>query len=466
MDALRAVAVLPQVVGDRELFEAVLAGTMVKRSADVEAFREAFVAFFLPDEPGGEVREGGHEHEGPGLGGFVGIDVVASPSEATDGGKHQHEHGRRIDLRRFFGEGVRAPGHDHHAGDRWRLTWLGGEQVFDRTDGLLATDRGTDGAFGLRRVATAGQPGRLQAGGGLELPRDVALRGRREESVAAGGDPVDDEVAARIRRRMAEGQTLRTSGSGGGGLLAAEREPLELKWDVLTSDDLRRLERAVEWMGRRLGGAPGSKRPARGGRLDARRTARRAAATEGVPFAPVYLARRDDRPRLVVLCDVSLSVRGAARFLLQVTRAAQRQDGRVRSFVFVRDVAEVTRLLAGDDLDRAIAAIFDGCLIDTAEGSDSGAALGAFVGRYGGLLSRKTTVLILGDGRNNGRDPGLEALEAIRRRVRRIVWLTPEARGTWRLPGCDLPRYAAWCDLVAPVRTPAALERVTLMVGS
>jgi len=86
----------------------------------------------------------------------------------------------------------------------------------------------------------------------------------------------------------------------------------------------------------------------------------------------------------VVLCDVSLSVRGAAGFLLRVARAAQRQSGRVRSFVFVREVAEATRLLADCDLETAIGTIFGGRLIDTAESSDAGAALGAFVRQCGG----------------------------------------------------------------------------------
>ena len=78
----------------------------------------------------------------------------------------------------------------------------------------------------------------------------------------------------------------------------------------------------------------------------------------------------------------------------------------------------------------------------------------------GGMLSPKTTLLIVGDGRNNGRDPGIEVLAEIRGKCRRVVWLTPEERGTWRLAGCDLPRYAPVCDVVAPVPTPAALERL------
>jgi uncharacterized protein with von Willebrand factor type A (vWA) domain len=196
-----------------------------------------------------------------------------------------------------------------------------------------------------------------------------------------------------------------------------------------------------------------------------RATARRAAATDGLPFAPVFRACRENRPRLIVLCDVSLSVRGAARFLLQVAHAVQRQTGRVRTFVFVREIAEVTAVLGGNDLEAAIAAVFCGRLLDVAEASDAGAALRTFLTRHHRLISPRTTLLVLGDGRNNGRDPGLDALSALRDRCRRVIWLTPEGRGTWRLAGCDLPRYAAFCDIVHSVKTPAALESLVARIA-
>ncbi|MEA2596411.1 MAG: uncharacterized protein QOF01_2880 [Thermomicrobiales bacterium] len=466
VDALRAIATTPAVLDERVLFEATLAGTLVKRTADLAVFREVFLLYFLEASPDENLHEHGHDHDRSGERGLVGVDVVPRPEGALDAGEERHEHGRRIDLRRFFGEGAERSGHDHHVEDRWRLTWLGSEQIFDRTGGLSHANRSVDGGFGLRRVATAGRPGALRSGNGIELPRDVVLRAEGARRQEQDSERLDEEAVARIGRRMAEVRPLGSSVTGDGRRIARELDPAELRWDDLSSDDLRRLERAVEQMGRRLGGAPGHRRVAKGGRLDGRRTARRAMASGGVPFVPVYLARRDDRPRLVVLCDVSLSVRGAGRFLLQVTRAAQRQSGRVRSFVFVRQLAEVTRLLATNDLEPVLQAIFGGHLLDAAEASDCGAALRAFQQGHGPLLSHKTTLLILGDGRNNGRDPGLDALYGLRRQCRRIVWLSPEGRGTWRLAGCDLPRYATHCNAIESVRTPADLERFVATLAS
>lgn len=455
MDALRAVVALPEVLERRESFEAALAGTLVKRAGDLPAFRELFAAYFCPvPEPEREHHHLHHDRAPEAT--LVGVDVVARPEAAVDAGAPRHAHGARIDLRRFFGEGAATPGHDHHAGDRLRLTWLGSDLVFDRAGGLPPAMARQDGVFGLRRVATAGRPGGLRPGGAIALPRDVVLRGVCDLWQAAGEDP-DEELLDWIERAVGSGLRVAPEPRW----VAGDAEPVlpDLGWDALMMNDLRRLERAVTRLGRRLGGAPGRRAGARSGWLDARATARRAAATAGVPFAPVYRGRRDDRPRLIVLCDVSLSVRGAARFLLQVSRAAQRQTGRVRSFVFVREVAEATRTLDDGDLEAAIATVF-GRLLDTAEASDAGHALGAFLTRYGGVLSRRTTLLILGDGRNNGRDPRVDALAELRRRCRRVIWLTPEARGTWRLAGCDLARYAPWCDRVASVRTPADVEQL------
>lgn len=73
-------------------------------------------------------------------------------------------------------------------------------------------------------------------------------------------------------------------------------------------------------------------------------------------------------------------------------------------------------------------------------------------------MSRRTTLLVLGDGRNNGKDPNLAAFQEISRRARETIWLTPEPRYSWGLGGCDLPRYAEFCDRVRVVGDLSGLE--------
>jgi uncharacterized protein with von Willebrand factor type A (vWA) domain len=347
---------------------------------------------------------------------------------------------------------------------------MGSELEFDQEAGAPPVSEGLDGSFALRRVATRARPGALRPPSLIEISREVVMSGLREMLEGFEGDDPDEglldwlqESAAGMRRDP------RATASELWPIVddeSAHSALLDLRWDSLSIDDLTRLEGAMHRLGKKLGGAPGSRKMARRGRLDARRTARRAAATGGVPFEPVFRARLNDRPRLIVLCDASLSVRGAARFLLALSQIAQRQTGRVRTFVFVRQVRDVSLTLEQREFDEALRAIFGGQLIDTSEASDGGVALDLMLKRYGDLLNAKTTLLILGDARNNGNDPNLAALAELRRRCRRIVWLTPEQSGTWRLAGCDLLRYAEYCDLVATVRTPLDLERVVDRISS
>ncbi|MGH2561021.1 MAG: VWA domain-containing protein, partial [Thermomicrobiales bacterium] len=346
------------------------------------------------------------------------------------------------------------PDHDHHPNDRVRLTWLGGDLLYDQAGGAPPVAAARDGAIGLARVSMAGQPGALRPPSATVLPRGVVFGGG---SGHADGPPVDEGYNGRLDGSR---RTAVTTDHWPADTHDATSSLPELSWDRLSVEEIVRLERALGRLGRKLGGAPGRRRVARYGRLDGHLTARRAATTGGVPFVPVYRERRDDRPRLVVLCDASLSVRGAARFLLALASAAQRQSGRVRGFVYVREVAEATAALASPRFEHAVAEIFGGRLLDTAEASDGGAALATFRDRHASILTPRTTLLILGDGRNNGHDPRVDALAALRRRCRRVIWLTPESRGSWRLAGCDLPRYEAVCDLVTTVRAPADLERL------
>ena len=76
-------------------------------------------------------------------------------------------------------------------------------------------------------------------------------------------------------------------------------------------------------------------------------------------------------------------------------------------------------------------------------------------------MTRRTTVVILGDGRGNGHDPNMAAFEEIARRGKQVIWLTPERRNMWRLGHCDLPGYAELCDRVDVVRDLDGLDRAT-----
>ena len=158
---------------------------------------------------------------------------------------------------------------------------------------------------------------------------------------------------------------------------------------------------------------------------------------------------------------MSLSVRHTARFALYFVHGLLRLFGQVRTFAFVADAVEVTDLFAEHPVERALEAIFGGDVLDVDADSDYGAAFGRFREEFPELVTRRTTVVILGDGRGNGNDANLDVFEEIARRCKQLIWLTPERRNVWRLGRCDLPRYAELCDRVDVVRDLDGLDRAT-----
>ena len=100
-------------------------------------------------------------------------------------------------------------------------------------------------------------------------------------------------------------------------------------------------------------------------------------------------------------------------------------------------------------------------MLDVDADSDYGSAFEDFLEQFGSAVTRRTTVIVLGDGRGNGNDPRLSVFEEITRRARETVWLTPEPRYSWGLGRCDLPAYAEYCSRVQVVRNLTGLDRVT-----
>ena len=201
------------------------------------------------------------------------------------------------------------------------------------------------------------------------------------------------------------------------------------------------LEESLRRLARSLHGGLTHKRARRRAAAGSTRAARCAAtcASTASRSRPVTVRRAEDKPRLVVLTDVSLSVRATARFTLHLVHGLQNLFGQVRTFAFVAELVEVTDLFEDHPVEQALGLVFGGDVLDVDANSDYGAAFGTFHEDFGSAVTRRTTVLVLGDGRGNGNDPNLAAFEEITRRARETIWLTPEPRYSWGLGGCDLP---------------------------
>lgn len=237
------------------------------------------------------------------------------------------------------------------------------------------------------------------------------------------------------------------------------RRLLQSNLVALDPAELLAVRRAVRDFAARLRGAERiRRRRALRGRIDPHRTLRLALRTSGVPFAPARRRRHRDRPRLLLLCDVSDSVRAVATFLLEFVQVAHELFDRTRSFVFVSDIGESTELFERGTPEAAIAQAYGGGVVSVVDNSNYGRALRSFAARHLDALDGRTTVVILGDGRTNFHEAGEDALAEIRRRARAVVWLCPEARATWGSGDSAMARYEPFCTEVLEVRSAQDLE--------
>lgn len=241
--------------------------------------------------------------------------------------------------------------------------------------------------------------------------------------------------------------------------IAAERNVETKDFATLDDAEVEEVRRAVRVFVERLrGGEHVRARRAHRGRLDVHRTLRRALRTGGVPFIPVRKDRRRDKARLMLLCDVSDSVRTVARFTLELTYSAQELFERTRSFVFVSELGETTALFEKEPLSIALGVAYGGGVVSIADNSNYGRVLRAFEARYLDEVDRRTTVVVLGDGRTNYHEDSAEVLDRIRARARALLWLCPESTGEYATGDSAMARYAPRCTQVLEVRTARDLE--------
>jgi uncharacterized protein with von Willebrand factor type A (vWA) domain len=213
------------------------------------------------------------------------------------------------------------------------------------------------------------------------------------------------------------------------------------------------------------GAARVRRRRGRRGVVDAHRTLRRSFRTAGIPVSLVRRRRVRDRPKLLLLCDVSDSVRPAVRFLLEFAVSAQELFENTRTFLFVSDIEETTRFLRRPGARSATHLAWIG-MAAKGHNSNYGNALRTFEQRCLSEIDRRTTVVILGDGRGNYRDAAADVLDRIRERANALIWLCPEPRGHWSHGDSAMNRYAPKCSAALEVTCAADFQRVARQLVS
>jgi uncharacterized protein with von Willebrand factor type A (vWA) domain len=269
-------------------------------------------------------------------------------------------------------------------------------------------------------------------------------------------DQLRKEIEAEIRRRL-------VADRGAEAMAKTLRKPLPEDVDFMhaSREEMTNLRRAIYPLTRKLAVRLARKRRhKRKGPLDFRRTMRHSLSYGGVPVEPRFRHPKPAKPEIFVIADISGSVAAFARFTLHLVYAISSQFSRVRSFVFIDGLDEVTDYFEGvDDITEAIHRVNTEADVVWVDGhSDYGHALEVFWNKYGTEVGPKTTVLILGDARNNYHASQSWVLKEIEKRARHLSWLNPEPKSYWDTGDSIVGEYANHCDGTFECRNLRQLE--------
>jgi len=187
---------------------------------------------------------------------------------------------------------------------------------------------------------------------------------------------------------------------------------------------------------------------AKSGQLDPKSTIRSNLKYHGVPMEIKY-RDRTRKPRVVVICDVSTSMRFCSELMLSFLFALQGQISKTHAFAFIDHLEYISEDFTRSDADAAVSSV----LLRMPSGhynTDLGWSLNDFNNEYLNTLNGQTTLIIVGDGRNNYNDPRLDIFSLMARRASRTIWLNPEPPLMWH-GDSDMPRYAPLCNDVLKV---------------
>ncbi len=451
LDAVEALRHVP--LGDRQAFKYALAATMVKNNAHWKAFETVFDVYFAyrggdwkvgdaPDLDEAEelVRELGAPGQGEGAGGQTEGLTAEQLAELLYRALLEGDRGMiaaiaRSSVTRYAGMEPGRP-----VGGTYYLYRTLRQLDLDAVLGRLMEDRGPD-----------------------EAPRSELTERLAREEYEARLANLRREVEAEIRRRL-------VADRGAEAVARSIRKPLPEDIDFMhaSREELVMLRKAIAPLTRKLAVRLARKRRhGRRGPLDFRSTVRHSLSYGGVPADLKFKSPRPSKPEIVVVADISGSVAAFARFTLQMVYALSSQFSRVRSFVFIDGIDEVTDYFKGtDDIGVAIHRINTEADVIWVDGhSDYGHAFETFWDRWGRQIDTKTTVLFLGDARNNYHASQAWVVAELARAARHVYWLNPEPRSYWDTGDSIVGQYARYCEGAYECRNLKQLERFVEQLG-
>jgi uncharacterized protein with von Willebrand factor type A (vWA) domain len=441
IDAFRALDELS--LGDREVFRDALRASMVKRSDDIATFDQLFTLYWSSFYD--RLRES-FDEAGKGLPGGMDLEALLralqDPMAKLSGSIDLSELARALltqDLSALE-QLIRQAAEQAGAG---------------RIENLLQV-----GFFSRRTLE------QMNADGAAGELRDLARRLREGGLGDAEADALVELVERFLEalRRSVRAYTERELQQRNFDYMERFRREslLDKSFYNLSEDEIRRMREVVARLAQRIKNVLTiRKRRLKKGKLDLHTMLRRNMAHGGVPFEMVFKERRKERPKLVVLCDVSSSVANVSRFMLQFVHSLQECFTKVRSFVFVSELGEVTQLFRDEEIGAALDKALDGGdVINVYTRSNYGHAFHHFWKNFLAAVDNKTTVLVLGDARNNYNDPRAWCLRDVRTKAKNVVWLNPESPSAWGFGDSVMDKYVVHVDVAEECRNLRQLARV------
>jgi uncharacterized protein with von Willebrand factor type A (vWA) domain len=439
LDAMRAVEHIE--IADRDTFRAALGATLVKHHHHWRAFETVFDVYFslyAADADGGDEADA-LGAEVPGAEGGSGAAGALSPEELAEQLLAALMNMDEDELRRLAGMAV-----TRYAGMEPGRP-VGGTYYLYRTLRQLDLDSLAERMMGRAREQDTN-----------DAPIDALAERLQREEFEERLRRLRELVESEIRRRL-------VADRGVDAMARTLRKPLPEDVDFMhaSREEMQALQRAIYPLTRALAARLAQRRKRKNrGHLDFRSTVRHSLSYGGVPAEPKFRHPRPSRPEMMVVADISGSVASFARFTLQFVYAMASQFSKVRSWVFIDGIDEVTRFFQeSDDIADAIRRVNTEADVVWVDGhSDYGHAFEVFRERHLTEITPKTSIILLGDARNNYHASKNEVVKELRQRARHVYWLNPEPRGYWDTGDSIVSDYGIYCDGVYECRNLRQLE--------
>ena len=447
LDAMHAISHIP--LEDREAFKYALGATLVKNNAHWRSFETVFEVYFSLRGSEYSITEGGDgniddflqqmqdaQMQGEGNGGAGGMDSL-TPEELMSILLNALMNGDQAMMRALARQAVQ------------RFAGMEPGRPVGGTYYLYRTLRNLDLDGMLEKMMEASKK---DVGGEL-----TKLEQRLEtDEYNSRIEQFKQEVEAEIRRKL-------VADRGAEAMAKTLRKPLpeDVEFMHASRDEMQNLKKSLQPLTRKLAARLARKRRhGRKGPLDFRNTVRHSLAYGGVPAEPKFKYPRPAKPELIVIADISGSVAAFARFTLMLVYAISNQFSKVRAFVFIDGIDEVTDYFKKtEDITEAIHRINTEADVIWVDGhSDYGHAFEVFWDKWGKEINPKSTVLLLGDARNNYHAAQAWVIKEIRQKARHVYWLNPEPRSYWNTGDSIVGEYGAHTDGVYECRNLRQLE--------